>query len=116
MVVHGFPQGLTWYTSKLKEDCDGDVAEEFLEEPPGEPSTSQLASSQRGAIPPLQVVLRAHFSCRVFPSTGLHVSAVKAWCGDCLVACVQVQSQNLTHASPGPVFVHEGNVHMVPPR
>lgn len=46
----GGVQGLSWYTSGMKEDCDGDVALEFLEEPSHAPSaphaTAELRSTQ----------------------------------------------------------------------
>ena len=38
-------QGLDWYTNGLKEDRDGDVASEFLEEP----STPSAATQQSSA-------------------------------------------------------------------
>ena len=38
-------QGLNWYTNGLKEDRDGDVASEFLEEP----STPSAATQQNSA-------------------------------------------------------------------
>lgn len=48
-------QGLNWYTSRLKEDRDGDIADEFLEEPQAEASRSQSAPPTDPALTPLQV-------------------------------------------------------------
>ena len=44
-------QGLDWYTKGLKEDSDGDVASEFLEEP-STPSRRVQQSSANADTPP----------------------------------------------------------------
>ena len=45
-------QGLDWYTEQLKQDADGDFADEFLEE-----SSVQQRSAQHSKCSPLQVCL-----------------------------------------------------------
>jgi len=56
--VHGrgvVPQGLNWYRERLREDRDGDTADEFLVEPsvapaqPAAPAAAQRASACAGA-------------------------------------------------------------------
>lgn len=47
-------QGLDWYTKGLKEDRDGDVASEFLEEP-STPSSAQPRSTHEDAAASLKV-------------------------------------------------------------
>lgn len=52
--THGGVQGLTWYTSKLREDCDGDVADEFFEEQ-SSVAANRLSARSEGLSAPLQV-------------------------------------------------------------
>ncbi|BDA44838.1 hypothetical protein COCOBI_06-3160 [Coccomyxa sp. Obi] len=51
---HGGVQGLTWYTSRLREDCDGDVADEFFEEQ-SPVAANRLPAKCEGLSAPLQV-------------------------------------------------------------
>ena len=48
-------QGLDWYTQSLKEDQDGDVASEFLEEP----STPSSAAQRQSALDDAPASLKA---------------------------------------------------------
>ena len=60
--IHGFSeskmlmiQGLNWYTSRLKQDGDGDVADEFLEEPSAIATNDIQQTKVIGSSPSLQV-------------------------------------------------------------
>ena len=50
----GGVQGLRWYASGMREDGDGDVAEEFLGEPPPGPGCGQGSGSGPGPGPGLK--------------------------------------------------------------
>lgn len=89
-------QGLNWYTDKLKQDRDGDVADEFLQE-----QTKQDGQSQQ------------HF---------LHVRSCVSADLSCMLALlsiglpVQKQKRHLRPPKDPIVFVEAGNVYVIPSR
>lgn len=87
-------QGLNWYTDKLKQDRDGDVADEFLLE----------RSSQSSK--PKQNVLQVRFGFMTASGFALLHFANRA--------SVQTQKRHLKSPKDPTVLVEGGNVYVVP--
>ena len=79
-----FPaQGLQWYTSSMRQDADGDLADQFLSEPSSGHGAKRSHSGRERELPSLQVhqpEVAPCSSCGNHVSTTLH--AAGGWPGE----------------------------------
>ncbi len=113
-----FPaQGLQWYTSSMRQDADGDLADQFLSEPSSGHGAKRSYSGRERELPSLQV--------RPTSSTGCRRSSCSAWVRhgmhsmpkhvlEAVCATVQTQHGQLQQAAAADVIVDRGNVYVVP--
>ena len=63
-------QGLQWYTSSMRQDADGDMADQFLSESSSVHGAKRSHTGRARELPPLQVLLRRavpylHLACHI---------------------------------------------------